>query len=266
MRIQFSKFFSSTYNPLPQPRYSSDDPASEQFLEGPNSKLATNSRGRWGTTAAVIVPWILNGLLCIALVHSIISHNPPFSEETYSPAQHIITPQNVVFTSGFGTKKSIYQGPNTPERDKAWEDLYDFGISRIPASAAGKLVNKTVPISRDPDYYVVELDVFHQLHCLNMIRKRLWSNETFSADHELMGIEHLSHCIDSLRQSLMCSSDISPLTWVWDEKAKEAKEIMEVQHTCRDFGKIQEWARENMVGVFDRTVFVEDKLKMETRG
>jgi hypothetical protein len=41
---------------------------------------------------------------------------------------------------------------------------------KIPASVAAKLVNKTVPIPEDlgysSGYYLIGLDVFHQLHCL----------------------------------------------------------------------------------------------------
>jgi hypothetical protein len=95
-----------------------------------------------------------------------------------------------------------------------------------------------------------------------MLRKRIWSTETFAPDHELMGIEHLSHCLDALRQSLMCSADITPLPWTWDEEAGEAKEVADVQHSCRDFGKIWEWAKNNKVDHFDRKVFVEDDLDM----
>ena len=48
-----------------------------------------------------------------------------------------------------------------------------------------------------------------------MVRKRVCSNETFESDDEVMGMEHLEHCIGALRQSLMCASDIPPLPWVW---------------------------------------------------
>jgi len=108
----------------------------------------------------------------------------------------------------------------------------------------------------------VSLNVFHQLHCVNMIRKRLWANENFESTHELMGIEHLSHCLDALRQSLMCSSDITPLPWKWDAQAGEAKEVAEVQHTCRNFEKVRQWAKENRVRKFDRKIYVEDDLDM----
>lgn len=41
---------------------------------------------------------------------------------------------------------------------------------KIPASDAAKLVNKPVPIPNasgyNSGYYLIGLDVFHQLHCL----------------------------------------------------------------------------------------------------
>lgn len=43
----------------------------------------------------------------------------------------------------------------------------------------------------------------------------------------------------------MCSSDITPLPWVWDEQSGEAKELADVQHTCRNFEKIKQWGKEN---------------------
>ena len=33
-------------------------------------------------------------------------------------------------------------------------------------SEAVKLSNRTTPITNDPGYYAVTLEVFHQLHCL----------------------------------------------------------------------------------------------------
>lgn len=96
----------------------------------------------------------------------------------------MVSYENRVFTSGFGHERTEYQGPPSPERNALWDDLYgckfiavsttevsdnlssQVGISRIARPSAAQLVNRTVPIPGDPGHYVVELNVFHQLHCL----------------------------------------------------------------------------------------------------
>ncbi|ODA76940.1 hypothetical protein RJ55_07456 [Drechmeria coniospora] len=95
---------------------------------------------------------------------------------------------------------------------------------------------------------------------VNMLRKRLYSKQDYAPDHELMGIEHLEHCYDALRQSLMCSADITPLPWQWVEAAQESKEVAQVAHTCRDFDAIKTWAKEREVVHFDRKTYVPDDL------
>lgn len=62
-----------------------------------------------------------------------------------------------------------------------------------------------------------------------MLRKQLYDKTEYPSDHELMGIEHLKHCYDALRQSLMCSVDLTPLPWKWDEEQQEAKEVAQAE-------------------------------------
>lgn len=82
-------------------------------------------------------------------------------------------------------------GAPSPKVDAAWQDLYNCnshlarsqsfydiksetndnvitidGVSRLIKEEAQKMVNKTLPIPNDPGYYITELSVFHQLHCL----------------------------------------------------------------------------------------------------
>jgi hypothetical protein len=85
-------------------------------------------------------------------------------------------------------------GYPTNEIDARWEALYEckcarftplgmddsltrkripVGISAIPPSEATMLANKTIP-RPGTDEHLVELDVFHQLHCLNDLRKALY--------------------------------------------------------------------------------------------
>lgn len=61
-------------------------------------------------------------------------------------------------------------------------------------------------------------------------------------EDELFGLTHIDHCVDSIRQSLMCSADISPLVWQWKEEFQETKIRADVVHSCRDFESIRQWA------------------------
>ncbi len=57
---------------------------------------------------------------------------------------------------------------------KANKSCLDVLISAISPESAAKLPNATTPFTYDTDHYIIELDVFHQLHCLNMLRKLVY--------------------------------------------------------------------------------------------
>jgi hypothetical protein len=48
------------------------------------------------------------------------------------------------------------------------------GVSAISSAEAAKLPNRTSAIPSRPNEFVVELDVFHQIHCLNALRKTFY--------------------------------------------------------------------------------------------
>jgi hypothetical protein len=47
-------------------------------------------------------------------------------------------------------------------------------IIHIPKESAAQLVNWTSPIPGDEGNYITMLDVFHQIHCLNIIRRSVY--------------------------------------------------------------------------------------------
>ena len=131
--------------------------------------------------------WIslaLNAVFLAAVIWQYHQHRvhqspfPPYPDLVYSPAQHLIEYEQVDFVDGLrfldGKPRSVYLGPPTEEGDAAWDELYDIGgISQIPASEAAKLSEPTAKVLDEPGSYFVGLDVFHQLHCLNWVRKAL---------------------------------------------------------------------------------------------
>jgi hypothetical protein len=75
--------------------------------------------------------------------------------------------------------------------------------------------------------------------------------------------EHVGHCIDTLRQSLMCTSDTSTIVWQWDEKSQRTGFRGGVAHTCRNFDAIRDWAKERTVnGFYHAEVRMEDDIKI----
>ncbi|KAF7345933.1 hypothetical protein MVEN_01615600 [Mycena venus] len=175
-----------------------------------------------------------------------------------------------VYDVGFSDgDPSPFQIPSSPELDKLWADLYDFGVSRITKDEAARLPNKTQAIPGDPGHYVVELEVFHNLHCLDRMRMaldpdyypdyRMSISNTSSTS--LKNRKHVLHCLDWIRQALMCNADTSVVVWQWDESRNTTRVKGNIAHTCRNFEKLQDWAKERiLINEYDPTVNIEDDI------
>ncbi|RFU25150.1 hypothetical protein B7463_g11184, partial [Scytalidium lignicola] len=189
-----------------------------------------------------VLPW---NLLALIILWN-------FMHYVRCPVQHLLEYELRYFGTGHKGDPSPYFGEASPELDKAWEDLYPSLYQLIPKQQAAKLANKTLIFPHDPQRrYVIELDVFHQLHCLNMIRQSTHPEYYKGAvpgvidgnkEDLLFGPHHVAHCIESIRQALMCHVDVTPATWIWNEDAKVMQNVYATPHTCRNFDKIRDWA------------------------
>ena len=77
-----------------------------------------------------------------------------------------------------------------------------------------------------------------------MLRKLLYPTK-YVPDMSEDGIYHMEHCVESLRQSLQCASDVSTIFWEWSPANKKMMGNTQTTHTCRDFEKIQQWGRKH---------------------
>lgn len=66
--------------------------------------------------------------------------------------------------------------------------------------------------------------------------------ETVSYDQWL----HLDHCIDQIRQSLMCNADTSAQGFDWFPEEKYLRIRLDSVHRCRNWDLIHEWADEHV--------------------
>ena len=202
---------------------------------------------------------------------------PQANEYFIAPVKHLVTFHPRLFTAGLGDSASSYQGPPSASKQAAWNALYRSTL-RIPRSSATKLKNKTVPIPRSAettsgdDGFVIGLMVFHNLHCLHFISEALdvlhypaqyglnasfnpfdgvHTKSDFAKQENLpnsfLDVLHTEHCIDLLRQALMCNADITP--YVFQEVEEGSGLIgtsVSTVHMCADFTALRDWAGEHI--------------------
>ncbi|KAI3612864.1 hypothetical protein WG66_005458 [Moniliophthora roreri] len=210
----------------------------------------TISRDRYSRVKNVIIVIQFIVIASMLLLASTTSQCKKSSPLLYSPVNHLLEEKIVTFRNAIGNDTTKYMGDPSPELDKAWDDLYGFGINKISKDDADQLPVKTVRIPSDPDHYVVALDVYHQLHCLNLIRKAFYWDYYHKLhpgpviNSSISEEEHVPHCIEHLRQSIVCASDVSAIVWYWDVEKNKTISRPAVPHTCKNFDKISEWANQ----------------------
>ncbi|KAK0724427.1 hypothetical protein B0H67DRAFT_470751, partial [Lasiosphaeris hirsuta] len=149
-----------------------------------------------------------------------------------------------------------YKGHPRPELDKLWDRIGEIHPISMPAEYLGVL-NKTgsgIPYAEeDGGGIMVEIEVFHQLHCLNFLRKVIYAD--YYSRPENMPLEflvgdtlffnHIDHCIDFLRQFLMCASDVTPVTSNWVLTHHSPHPDFNTMHKCRNFDALLGWVEEH---------------------
>jgi hypothetical protein len=110
--------------------------------------------------------------------------------------------------------------------------------------AASTFIDKPTWYEPDTNMHVMEVEAFHYLHCLNYIRKSI------DIDHYPDLVEpgtwriHLGHCINSIREYLMCKADLTPIRLVPPAEAGTSVPVPDFMttHVCRDYMKVFKYA------------------------
>ncbi|PMD19308.1 hypothetical protein NA56DRAFT_539502, partial [Hyaloscypha hepaticicola] len=148
---------------------------------------------------------------------------------------------------------SEYAGWPTDEIDNRCDELYYSEFTAIDAESHDRLLNKSVrtPVERFQDTYMVTLDVFHEIHSLNMMRRyfypQRYNASLFEDDGEPVSYKkwiHLDHYIDTLWQSLtwQCRRFVVGLCLV--SRAAHTRVRIDTVHRCRKFDRVRDWAWE----------------------
>jgi hypothetical protein len=105
----------------------------------------------------------------------------------------------------------------------------------------------SVSLNDEQGGYLASLDVFHTLHCVNKIRKMYYSDYYHDPNPLADQQEHFDHCIDLLRQVIMCHGDVSLHTYSWIDELRVPWPSMQTEHQCRNWDTLMEWSEEHHI-------------------
>ncbi|KIX01721.1 uncharacterized protein Z518_09447 [Rhinocladiella mackenziei CBS 650.93] len=161
--------------------------------------MVSTIKRRYGPTTIIpsSLPWAVIIILVVTMLYNFsLKPTVDSSLAIWSPANGVVEYELRLFDGSTPSSRSKYQGEPNEERNRLWLELYEYvGISQISKADADKLVDKTSPIPGNEENYFIQLDVFHQLHCLNTIRMAFWPqhfNLTFYlGENEGERLEHI---------------------------------------------------------------------------
>ncbi|GKZ47357.1 hypothetical protein AbraIFM66951_010717 [Aspergillus brasiliensis] len=119
-----------------------------------------------------------------------------------------------------------FKGAPSEELDHAWHQLFINSNIRVTAEDLQKINRTSVPIHDEKGgYYAIP-----------------------------------EHCIDNLRQNIMCKADIALLTFTWDPSDRAPKPNFVVEHECTNWEKVDKWAEEHRFDIFDESTLIHPTL------
>ncbi|KAI3325574.1 hypothetical protein HD806DRAFT_490702 [Xylariaceae sp. AK1471] len=157
------------------------------------------------------------------------------------------------------------------QNTKAWDDLMSptyFSASHADLQKAGESINSSVFLVDGG--YLAGLGVYHDIHCLRRLRLFLDSNgyydELTEENMEYLR-DHLGHCIESLRRTVICNADTNIFTFTWKNEQEVRPGVLrpmpqsKPQRKCVSFGAVESWIMERHVSLHPRLVKPNGEIK-----
>ncbi|KAI2471404.1 hypothetical protein F4781DRAFT_122986 [Annulohypoxylon bovei var. microspora] len=210
----------------------------------------------WAKLALLLTFSLLVYIAILLTVIVVTGSIHPLSKEAFQPMRDRFTlPRDLL---EFEERQGWYplqhpwnQGPSD-EVDALWGDmLYALNI-RITSDEVDFLgLNTTNRVQLNGGDYLGVIGAYHHLHCLNNMRIAIhWDyyKEQYGnySRQEVFSREHSDHCIDTLRQALMCHANAEVHTAEWQDRAHELgdKELSgQSTTTCLKWESLDKWAR-----------------------
>ncbi|KAH9890205.1 hypothetical protein F4778DRAFT_785366 [Xylariomycetidae sp. FL2044] len=160
----------------------------------------------------------------------------------YSPAADGITMRVETIDTQFPTS-NIYKGSPSPQLDEIWDSLTANVHVRISSEELARMNETSIALSDEDGGYLGG----------NWIRHVVYKDhyEEFP-----MAQMHIAHCIDSLRQTLMCQPNNALFMYDWAETLNGPVPRFVARRECVDWSKLVTWSASRRVSLYDTKALV----------
>lgn len=169
--------------------------------------------------------------------------------------------RHVVRTVGYNFQgTSPFKGPPISEIDAQWSatlnNPHELRVSQ-PQMISSNL--SSIQLSDGSGDYLVSPIVYHMLHCLYSLYKYVHP-EFYGEDPSgaVWVVEHTEHCVENLRQFVMCHAGTGVSTFKWLASRKIPWPVLNAEETCIDWDYFEGWVR-------DRSIAMEEVVNMQTK-
>lgn len=143
---------------------------------------------------------------------------------------------------------SNYTGPPSHASDKAWASLQEVRGIQISPSQASLLNHAEEGLFARNGTLATILGVQHNLHCIRILRQTLYPTYYYP-DHNTDADQgarahHAGHCLEAIRQSVMCTPDLIPRAVRWaDNERLDVAVIPSVTMQCLSWDSLRQRMR-----------------------
>ncbi|PYH44198.1 oxidase ustYa family protein [Aspergillus saccharolyticus JOP 1030-1] len=145
-----------------------------------------------------------------------------------------------------------FKGAPSEELDHAWHQLFINSNIRVTAEDLARINRTSVPIHDEKGGFYAIPGTY------KFLRQVVYQNY-YHIGKPTTPV-HIEHCIDNLRQNIMCKADVALLTFTWDPNDRAPKPNFVVEHECANWEMMDNWAEEHAFDIFDETTLVHPTL------
>jgi hypothetical protein len=133
-----------------------------------------------------------------------------------------------------------YSSDNATLADTLWDqiDTSPIVVAFTDDYARVHGLDESVRFPWDNTKGLYHIKAFHHMHCLKSMRKAYM--DAVHGLPQIVPTEHYSHCLDTLRQDLMCLADDTPMPTINQRHHIGNGQVRK----CRNWEKLIEWTQE----------------------